>query len=118
MRRTLGMHIGCAFGVGLSCVGAPVVMLRERGVAFSPRSEDVDFLVAVAGRCCFVKRRRAAVHVAPAQPVVCVEPVAPVRPPPEVLLTQQPCSNLEIATLGPRAAGKLLRQTLDGGLDR
>ena len=98
--------------------GAPVAVLRERAVAFGLHGEDVEFLVAAAGRCSFVKPRRAVVHVAPAPPAARIEPVAPVLPPPELLLTQQPCSNLEIATLGPRAAGKLLKQTLDGGMDR
>ena len=57
-------------------------------------------------------------HVAPAPPSAFVEHVAHVPPPPEDLLTQQPRSNLDIAALGPRAAGKLLKQTLEGGMDR
>ena len=93
-------------GVWLVCLtGAPVSVLRERAVAFGLHSEDVEFLVAAAGRCCFVKRRTAVVDVAPAPPAARIEPAPPVLPPPSFCSRSSHAATWRLRRLGREPQG-------------
>ena len=74
--------------------------------------EDAQLLETVAGCRGQVKRRKAVVLAAPV-PLECAREACA-----EDLLSLPAVSNLEIASYGPRAAGKFLMQKLAGGSDR
>jgi len=81
---------------------------RRAGIA----EEDVQVLEKVAACRGQIKRRKVAAQVTPLPTKSAQDACA------EALLTLPASSNLDIASRGPRAAGKLLQKRLAGGYDR